>query len=242
LLAMWLVELFNRPAPQPAVVLIQPQGGTLRYEGAPQALSNRGAPALSLEAGEPTLLPRQARFPRELRPDEVAALIRASEDETRLVMLLLLSGFSPDEVLDLRWSNVDLARGIIRVGGESGRDVTMNEALRRLLETAPKVAGSELLVGSVARPATRDGIDAQIMGAAHDAAIEDATQVTSACLRHTYLAFLVRQGIRFADLTRLIGPLPADLVAAYSVLSPPGARMGSAQIQVRHPALREENV
>jgi len=241
LLAMGLVELFNRQEPQPAVLLIQPQLGALQYEASPQVLPNRSAPTTSLEATEPALLPRHATFPRELRHDEVAALIRASDDESRVVMLLLLSGVDLDEVLELRWSDVDLATSTMRVGGESGRDIVFGEALRRFLEAVPNVTRSELLVRSSARPATRDSIDAQILGAAHDAAIEAAPQVTSACLRHTYIAFLVRQGIRFADLTRLVGPLPVEAISAYSALSPAGARLSSAQVQLIHPALREPN-
>jgi len=156
-------------------------------------------------------------------------------------MGLLLSGVTLDEALELRWSDVDLARGAIRAGGESGRELHLGGALRRLLETAPKVAGSERLVRPAGKPATRDGVDAQVLGAAHDAAIEDAPQVTSACLRHTYIAFLMRQGIRFADLTRLVGPLPAEAISAYSALSPAGARRDFAQIQVLYPALQEGN-
>jgi polysaccharide biosynthesis transport protein len=241
LLVMWLVELLNRPEAQPAVVLIQPQPGALLYEATPQVLANRSAPAMSLGTAEPTLLPRPTTFPRELRVDEAAALIGASDDETRLVMGLLLSGVTLDEALKLRWSDVDLARGTLRAGGESGRELHLGPALRRLLETAPKVPGSEMLVRPAGHPATRDSVDAQVLGAAHDAAIEDAPQVTSACLRHTYIAFLMRQGIRFADLTRLVGPLPAEAISAYSALSPTGARRDFAQIQVLYPALQEGN-
>jgi polysaccharide biosynthesis transport protein len=240
LLAMWLVELLNRPEPQPPVVFIQPPPGGLLYEGAPQALGNpRSAGAMSLDAVEPTLLPRQAGFPRELRSDEVVALLRAADAQTRLVMLLLLCGVDLDEVLALHWSDVDLARATLRVGGESGRDMALGGALRQLLATSASETGSQLLVRSSGRPATRGTIDAQILGAAHDAAIEDAGQVTSACLRHTYLAFLLRQGIRFADLTRIVGPLPAEAVSAYSALSPAGPRLDIAHVQLLHPALRE---
>jgi integrase len=241
LLVMWLVELLNRPEAQPAVVLIQPQPGALLYEATPQVLANRSAPAMSLGTAEPTLLPRPTTFPRELRADEAAALIGASDDEIRLVMGLLLSGVTLDEALELRWSDVDLARGTLRAGGESGRELYLGAALRRLLETAPKVPESEMLVRPAGHPATRDSVDAQVLGAAHDAAIEDAPQVTSACLRHTYIAFLMRQGIRFADLTRLVGPLPAEAISAYSALSPTGARRDFAQIQVLYPALQEGN-
>jgi integrase len=239
---MWLVELFNRPEPQPAVVLIQPQSGALPHDMSRQMLSNRGPPAVSLEAAEPALLSQQPTLPRELRHDEIAALIRTSDDDSRLVMLLLLSGVTLEEALKLRWSDVDLARGTIRVGEESARDIALGGTLRRCLVAGPKVPGSDLLVGHPGRPVTRDSIDAQVLYAAHDAAIEDASQVTSDCLRHTYLAFLVRQGIRFADLVRLVGHLPAELVGAYSALSPPGARIGVAEVQLLHPALREGNV
>jgi integrase len=242
LLAMWLVELFNRSEPRPAVVLIQPQPGALPYGAAPHTLSNRAKPAMSLEAVEPALLPRQPTFPRELRPDEVAALMRASDDDSRPVMLLLLSGVSLDEVVKLRWSDVDLSRGALRVGDESARDIALGGALRLCLAAGPKVLGSDLLVGHPDHPITRDSIDAQVLCAAHDAGIEDATQINSDCLRHTYLAFLVRQGIRFADLVRLVGHLPVELVGAYSALSPPGTRIGMAEIQLLLPALREGNI
>jgi integrase len=241
LLVMWLVELLNRPETQPAVVLIQPQPGALLYEATPQALANRSAPAMSLGAAEPALLPRPTTLPRELRVDEAAAVIAASDDEIRLVMGLLLSGVTLDEALELRWSDVDLGRGAIRAGGQSGRELYLGGALRRLLETVPKAAGSARLVRPAGQPATRDSVDAQVLGAAHDAAIEDAPQVTSACLRHTYIAFLMRQGIRFADLTRLVGPLPAEAISAYSALSPAGARRDFAQIQVLYPAMQEGN-
>jgi polysaccharide biosynthesis transport protein len=239
LLAMWLVDLLNRPEPQPAVVLIQPQVGELRYEAAAQARVGRNPAHISLAATEPALLPRQVAFPRELDHDEVTALIRASDDECRLLILLLLSGVTLEEALELRWSDVDPALGTIRVGGESGRDIVLRGALRRFLEAAPKVPGSELFMLPSSRPATRDSIDAQILVAAHDAALDNAPQVTAECLRHTYLAFLVRQGIRFADLTRLVGPLPVEAVSSYSALAPQGARLRRAQVQVLHPALEE---
>jgi integrase len=241
LLAVWLVELFNRSEPRPSVVLIQPSAGALPYEVSPQLLASRSRPEVSLETTEPALLPRQPTFPRELRHDEVTALIRTSDDDSRLVMLLLLSGVTLEEALKLRWNDVDLNRGVIRVGEESARDIAIGGTLRRCLAAGPKMPGSDLLVGHPGRPLTRESIDAQVLYAAHDAGIEDATQITSDCLRHTYLAFLVRQGIRFADLVRLVGHLPAELVGAYTALSPAGARIGMAEIQLFHPALREGN-
>ena len=237
LLAMWLVELFNRTGPQPSVLLIQPQpGGALPLQMmTPQMLFAARTPAMPLEAVEPALLPRQAKLPRELRGDEVAALVHAADPDSRLAILLFLSGVSPEEALKLRQSDVDLARGAIRVGG--GREITLCDALQRCLEVGSE-PGSEFILGAPGRPATRDSLDARILCAAHDAGIEEPTGVNAECLRHTYIAFLVRQGIRFADLTHVVGDLPVEIVGAYSALLPPGARVAGAAIEVLHPALR----
>jgi succinoglycan biosynthesis transport protein ExoP len=237
LLAMWLVELFNRTEPQPAVVLIQPQAANLSFQ-APQALADIQRPAAALEAVEPTLLPQQPRFPRELRAEEVAALVRAADGETRLAILLLLSGVALEEALALRWSEVDAEHGIVRVGEGSAREVVAGGALRACLREKRRNDG-ELLLATQGRPLTRDSVDAQILCAAHDAGIEAAAGVDSAVLRHTYVAFLVRQGIRFADLTRVVGSLPAEVIRAYSTLSPPGTRSELVRIRLPYPGLEE---
>jgi polysaccharide biosynthesis transport protein len=238
LLAMWLVELFNRSEPQPAVVLIQPQGGRLPYDAAPQMLPGQNTPSGALEAQTPGLLPQPPTFPRELSDTEIAALLRASDDDCRLAILLLMSGVTTDEAVKLRWSDVALPRGFVHVGGDSARNVTLSEASCRLLAVRPKAAtGSTLLLGQSVHPMTRDNMDAQILCAAHDAGIDGAAQITSDALRHTYVAFLVRQGIRFGDLVQLVGPMPAELLGMYSLLSPPGSKVARQDIHVEHPAV-----
>jgi succinoglycan biosynthesis transport protein ExoP len=231
------VELFNRSEPQPTVVLVQPQSGGLTYATTAQALRWQGTPALPPEASAPALLPRQAIFPRELGADEVAALVQASDDDSRLVVLLLLSGASLDEALALHDGDVDLAGRLIHVRGGSVRDIALGEPLRALLAARTAARPAEMLLGHPDRPATRDTVRAQILCAAHDAGIEDAIDVTADGLRHTYVAFLVRQGIRFADLTRLVGHLPAEVLGAYSALSPPGSRISGEAINVVFPVM-----
>ena len=61
--------------------------------------------------------------------------------------------------------------------------------------------------------------------------------LTPGALRHTCIAHLVRQGLRFSDLDRVAGPLPADALAAYAELSPPGVRRSLAELQRFMPAL-----
>jgi site-specific recombinase XerD len=89
-----------------------------------------------------------------------------------------------------------------------------------------------------AAEASIDDLRAAILSAAHDAGIDGAANVTPECLRHTYIAFLVRQGLRFADLTRIVGPLPAETLAAYSGLAPSGSRIPIEAVDRLFPALR----
>ena len=152
-------------------------------------------------------------------------------------MQLLLSGVSLDEALAVRWSDVDPAQSLIHVGDGSPRDIALSEPLLKSLAARQADPQPDLLLGHQDPPATRETLAAQLLYAAHDAGIEDASDVTPECLRHTYVAFLVRQGIRFADLTRLVGHVPVELLGAYTTLAPPGPRVAREHIDAVFPAI-----
>jgi site-specific recombinase XerD len=88
-------------------------------------------------------------------------------------------------------------------------------------------------------PLAAEALAAKLLVAAHDAGIEQAHEVGPQALRHTYLAFLARQGARFADITRVAGPLGAETLSAYSQLAPPGARAEADAVQWVFPVLSQ---
>jgi hypothetical protein len=45
-------------------------------------------------------------------------------------------------------------------------------------------------------------------------------------------------GIRFADLTALVGKLPADLLGAYTAFAPPGPQVARERIETSYPGAR----
>ena len=139
LLAMSLVELFNRTQPQPSVVVVGSQPAGRSYDGRFDVLPRQGVPAASLERAEPALLASQPRLPRELDRDEVTALLQASDESSRLVALLLLSGVTPDEAIAARVGDVNLARGIIRLGAPDatlGSATHLSELVTRMTASA----------------------------------------------------------------------------------------------------------
>jgi integrase len=239
LAAMWLVELFNRSEPQPSVVVTQPvfAGALARHPQQAMGFANTRPGVLTVD--ETPLLTQAHALPRELTTDECAALLLAADRDTRCALALLLSGLSPEEAIALRWQDVDPATGVLRIGGGTGRTVQLAAGASRLFERKAGDDDLPVLPGPSSGGATLESLNAQLLCAAHDAGLEPVQEISSAAARHTYIAFLVRQGARFADLTRWVGPLDADLLSAYSALAPAGVRLEAASIQRDFPALAQ---
>jgi hypothetical protein len=68
-------------------------------------------------------------------------------------------------------------------------------------------------------------LEALISCAAHDAGLTRPSEVTSKTFLHTYIAFLVRKGVKLSELDKVVGNLSPTILAAYGVFSPPGAAL-----------------
>jgi polysaccharide biosynthesis transport protein len=236
LLAVWLVELFNRPEPHPSVVIAQPIVTGQLLHG-PHTLGVGQIRLSQLEEERPRLLARPQDMPRELSAQDMVSLVRAADPETRLAIALLLSGLSPEEAVALRGADVDLVRSVIELRGPPWRTVTLNGGLARLLSIRAAGAEEPILREVSGNAVSPDSLATQLLCAAHDGGIERVDEVTPAALRHTYIAFLVRQGARFADLAQWVGPLPAETLSAYSALAPTGARLAAESVNRNFPGI-----
>ena len=147
---------------------------------------------------------------RALTNTEICALFAAGDTETRLVIGLLLSGISIDEIVSLRCSNFDIAAGVISAFSKKPRKVTIPEVLRAGFESQlSSAAGADDPLwrdyGGGAR--TREDIEALIAMAARDAGLAEPDLATAENILHSYLVFLVGQGMRLADLENVVGPM-----------------------------------
>ena len=237
LLAVAIVEIFNRPEPRPPIVLAQPVIGGAVLQGGSYAPGLGFNPPPMLQGSDRPLLERPAVMPRELSTEESASLLGAADPDTRLAMALLLSGISPEEALDLRWRDVDREGAVVHVGGECARMVRLNAVAAGHFAAESRMPDAPALRGPAGRPVTLDSLSTQLINAAHDAGLERVHEITPQALRHTYIAFLVRQGVRFADLAQIVGQLPAATLSAYSALAPTGARLARESINYVFPGL-----
>lgn len=152
--------------------------------------------------------------PRErvLTTDETARLARvlaeAEGQESPFVLgaikLILLTGCRQGEVFGLRWSEVDLERGVLRLRDSKGgpRTVILNELARDVLATLPRIEGNPYVV-----PGWKKGTHYQGEQKAWER-IRDAANLSGLRLhdlRHNYASVLANEGASLQMIGALLG-------------------------------------
>lgn len=233
LLAVWGYGFLSRPSqPSPASEL-RP---FLYPIPDPQILSRTAANELPADHPLPAL---EHQPDRELLEPEVSSLLKAADDATRLLVGLLLSGLTIEEAARLRWQHIDLEKDQIQVPGPTSRTLPIFSPLKDLIGQLIQPDGqAPVWQDEKGNPLSVSDLSALISCAAHDAGLNDPGEITPAVLRHTYLVFLVGQGIRLAELKSIAGHLPPAALAAYTPFSPSGPGLSLDQIDRVHPALR----
>lgn len=236
LLAVFFVEFLNRSGghrPAPAAAM-QPR---IQIANFPEFPGRRQRD--DTEPGQQArLLPASVdNLPRELSTPEILALTDAAREESRVVIVALLSGLTVEELATITWSDVDLDTGVIHL--PDARIHPLREPLTGILaaQRAAHPGASSPLSDDGGSPMAASDLEGLIACTAHDAGIGAPADVNSAVLRHTYIAFLVRQGVRLSELPRIVGRIPPALFSAYGRLSPPGPGLAVDQIQLVPPAL-----
>jgi uncharacterized protein involved in exopolysaccharide biosynthesis len=242
LLAMGVVEFFNRPPLQPSTVIVpqtwSPLGATEAMTALPSARSYDALPHARSTEQPTAALPAPRVLPRELNAAELTALLHASDAEFRAIVALLLMGLTAPEVVALRRGDVDRSSGRIHVAGTDERSIVLPPNVLQWLPSNDTDHDAPLFATASGRPLTEAMLDTALLYAAHDAALEAADEVTPESLRHTYIAALVKQGVRFGELAKIVGPLPTDRLSAYRWLAGAAATPAGA-VDLVLPALRD---
>jgi len=235
LIAVWFVEFFMRsgvlqpaPATQPIFQIAYAPNGM------PHAVPVLGAPA-------PRLLEASAKLPRELSGPEVHALWAAASPDARLVIAALLGGLSIEELTALRYEDIDFDASRISLAGASPRSCVLRDPLKQLLRDRGAATGARTPLADTHHggPLSSADVEGLIACAAYDAGLSNPTEVNSDLLRHTYAAYLVRQGARLADIGGIIGHIAPAAFREYGRLSPPGPGLSLERIDLVFPALRQ---
>jgi succinoglycan biosynthesis transport protein ExoP len=245
-LAVWFVEFFNREevVAGPSTVIIPQQWMPNPYQDASARLPHAGVAPPMLRQGPggvaQAALPMPAQpLPRELMPAEVQQLLTAAAPEHQPMLACLLCGLSPAELQALRVGDADPAAHTLAVTGASRRVLQLPPAMLQALQRpANRPADGALFAGAHGEPLQTEDIEAVVTSSAHDAHLDQPHEVTPETLRHTYIAHLVRQGLRFGELNRVAGRLSAEALNALAALAPPSERVSLAAVDTVLPGVR----
>jgi len=70
-----------------------------------------------------------------------------------------------------------------------------------------------------------------------DSGLPNPGEITAEAIRHSYIAYLVRQGLRLSDLEQITGYLEPSVISSYSAYSPPQQGISIDNVELFHPAL-----
>lgn len=233
LFVTWLVEyLSERSRPSHATpylgVRIYPDGRTQTL-AAPQVHNQLNHdPTAAAAPPAPANLPI---LPRELAGAELKSLMAVADPLTAGYAALLLSGISPYELPLLHSACFDSSGDRIEVPGASRREITIGQgAWRRLEPVLAEMAGSKMAV-------PLPELDQRLVGCAREAQLADPGSINALSLWHSYVLYLVRQGIDASALAARAGAIPPDVHGTMMHFAPPGGNRPLSSIEFIHPIL-----
>ena len=159
-----------------------------------------------------------AEKPRELSHEEVMILFEAAEPSIKAIISLVMNGLSLAEILSLTSECLNIELLMIFIPGQ-----------RNLLMTAA-VATSFRDLQIFDHWPNEDTIKTLLCCAAIDGGLSEPEQITVEALRFTYILFLIRQGIKLVDLTKIVGSLPPSQLIELGRFSPADSGVSLEQI------------
>jgi len=223
LLMVWLVDflrpLQRGPAQTTMGIAIYPADAVLEQHEREQAALERGEGHQALPAAGPG----------ELSRAEVATLLENADPVARQLILLLMSGLTVREILDLEETDLDLAGGEIRVGNPR-RSIRLPADTRNWFEQD----GKPWLAWKQIAPFDEQELQARLQLAALDTGLEKVA-VSGELLRNTYLLYLVRKGLRITELEKIAGSMSARRLLELGRDSPAGTSRTLSEVDPVYP-------
>ena len=161
--------------------------------------------------------------------DALAAERRISVHAAAAIRLLMLTGCRRNEILTLRWDEVRLEAGELRLGdSKTGpRTVPLSPAAARILARIPRIAGNPWVVPGRGGNAPVSGIAAQWRLVRARAGLDDLRLHD---LRHSFASRALALGESLPTIARLLGHARVQSTARYAHLARDAVREAAARV------------
>ena len=147
-------------------------------------------------------------------------------------------GLTAQEALAVDCNAIDRAASVLTIDGACLRQIPIDDGLAHSLQAMGSNAEGPMFVRPDGTTPSAADFTTDLLLAAHDAGLGRPSEVSIEVLRHTYAAYLARQGIRMSDLAKLLGRLSTSEATLYSGLAPSGVRLSLSQVERVIPAAR----
>jgi len=158
---------------------------------------------------------------RYLEKDEIRKLVDyCPEDLKSLVIIALNTGMRKGEILNLKWSDIDLDKGIfylLDTKNNEPREVQMNQQAREALDGIAKIPGSPYVFRD-----EQGNLSIYNMRKKFETALKKSGIINFRFhdLRHTFASHLAMLGIDLKTMQELMGHKTIEMTLRYAHLSP----------------------
>jgi integrase len=184
---------------------------------------------------------RQRFLTKEEAEKLLEALRMRSPTVAQIAMMSLYGGLRLQEILNLIWSNVDLANGVIYAQdtkNNSSRPIFIMEPIRKVLEELPQGSPDQLLF------VTKQGQPVQWLSKTfrkvvdilkfNDGIDDSRERVCFHTLRHTFASWAVMEGIPLYQIGKAIGHKTMVMTQRYAHLSPDSHKVAFEAVAKNH--------
>jgi integrase len=168
-------------------------------------------------------LPENNRRLRYLSVEECQRLITSCDKRLKLIVATALnSGMRKDEILGLKWDNIDLKAGFILLNQDQTKnserkEIPINQTLREIFQSIPKCEDIPYVFYNPLTGTRYEDIKKSFNSALKRAGINDFKFHD---LRHTFASHLVMTGIDLTTVKELMGHKDFKMTLRYAHLSP----------------------
>jgi uncharacterized protein involved in exopolysaccharide biosynthesis len=147
---------------------------------------------------------------RLLSTAECQKLLFCSSKQGKLVILLVLSGVNIKELLQIKLKDFDLEKNTLQIDGEFVRNIALPQDANLLITQVMQYRSAQDKIFDA--DYSIEVLTHLIINSAHDAELTEPDSINLEDLQHTYLTFLLEQGVKLNKLEKIAGYInPAQL-------------------------------
>lgn len=177
-------------------------------------------------------LPPVTQSLRLLSAEECQLLFSVANNQGKMLIGLILSGVSTDELLELEKANFHQDYSMLQINNQFSRGINIQTNLAETIETLCNNITEQYIWSNIK---SQENFVQLLVNIGHDAQLAFPEQLSPDVLRHTYLTFLTSQGARLNDIEQVAGYTSPSTLAYYRHVNRQGKLLDIEQIQTQYP-------